>query len=70
MRTLTAAGNALYFGAQLGTCLVLGAITVRLGLPFLVRGVVIIVGVVVVSRVLATSGVLDRFAASPRGRTD
>ncbi len=62
MRTLTLAGNVLYLAAQLATCLVLGAIMVRLGMPFLVRGVVIIVGVVVVSRLLSTSGVLDRFA--------
>lgn len=62
MRTLTLAGNVLYFGAQLATCLILGVICVRLGIPFLLRAVVIIVGVVVVSRVLATSRVLDRFA--------
>ena len=65
MSSLTLAGNVVYFGAQLLTCLVVGYAGVALRVPWLIRLVLIVVAVVVVSRVMVSSGVLARFRSAP-----
>lgn len=66
MSSLTLTGNVVYFGAQLAACLVVGSLGVSARLPFLLRLVLIVVAVVVVSRVMVTSGVLDRWRTTGR----
>lgn len=66
MSSLTLTGNVVYFGAQLAACLLVGSLGVSVRLPFVVRLVLIVVAVVVVSRVMVTSGALDRWRVSGR----
>lgn len=66
MSSLTLTGNVVYFGAQLAACLVVGGLAVSMRVPWPVRLVLIVVAVVVVSRVMVTSGVLDRWRVSGR----